>query len=106
MARGGAVARVEARIGQRARQHHDRQRANVEVDRVAHRARRPVARKLEVRHLSQRVDAGIGPPGAAHARLLAGEAADCLDERTLDGASFGLDLPADEGRAVVLEGDA
>jgi hypothetical protein len=69
--RRSAVARVEVVGSQRAIDHRDRRRTQMEVQRLAHAKRLPRLVEVEVRHLSQRVHAGIGAAGAAHAARLA-----------------------------------
>ena len=61
------------------------------------------ARDLHAGHLTERVDAGVGAPGAVHGDRRAFEARERILEQALDGVAFGLPLPADEARAVVGE---
>ena len=61
------------------------------------------ARDLHARHLTERVDAGIGASCAVHRDRRTFEAGERVLEQTLHGVAFGLPLPADETRAVVRE---
>ena len=53
------------------RTHGDRVGLEVEVERVRHRRRRPSTRQIEMRHLPQRMHAGIGAAGGHRLHLLA-----------------------------------
>ena len=55
--------------------------------------------------LAERVDAGIGAAGALDHDGLAGEGGDRLLDRLLHGAAVLLALPADEGAAVIFDGE-
>ena len=55
--------------------------------------------------LAQRMDAGVGAPGALDHDGFAGEGGDRLLDRLLDGAAVLLPLPADEGAAVIFDGE-
>ena len=57
----------------------------MEVERLAHAKRLPLLGEVEVRHLAQRVHAGVGAASAAHARRLAAEAEQRILERALHG---------------------
>ena len=102
----GAEAGVEVVGDLRAVDDGDRVGLEMEVERRAHRVGRPVADQLEVRDLAQRMHAGIRAAGAAHRHGLARQLVDGLGEAALHGGAGGLDLPADERRAVVFDGDA
>ena len=78
----------------------------MEIDGGPHRVARPFARQVEMRDLAQRVHAGVGAAGAAQRNRLAGEFVDRLGEAALHGLAQRLHLPADEGRAVILEREA
>ena len=58
---------------------------------------------LHARHLTERVDAGIGASCAVHGDRRAFEPGERVLEQALHGVAFGLPLPADETRAVVGE---
>jgi hypothetical protein len=62
-------------------------------------------RKIEMRHLRERVHAGIGAAGAIDRCALAAEFLDRVFDDLLDRHALALALPADERRAVVLERD-
>ena len=55
--------------------------------------------------LTERMHAGIGAARAARDDLLAGEGFDRFGEATLHRGAILLHLPADEGRAVIFEGE-
>ena len=57
-------------------EHGDRLRAQMEIERVAHGIVVPVLGEVDMRHLAERVHAGVGAAGAGNAGALAGE---CLD---------------------------
>ena len=106
VARGGAEAGVEIVGDDRAVEHGDRIGLQMEVDGRAHRIRRPGTRQVEVRHLPERMHAGVRAAGPAHRDGLAGELADRLGQPALHRDAQRLQLPADERRAVVFERDA
>ena len=66
----------------------------------------PFGIEIEMRHLGEGVDAGIGAPGAMDGRFPAGEFGDGLGNGARNAWAVGLDLPADEGGAVVFDDDA
>ena len=92
LARRGA--RVEVVGHPLGRQHGDRMRAQVGIERVAHGVGVPVARQIDMRHLGARMHAGIGAPGALHQGLLARQRFDRRGQHALHGHLVGLDLPA------------
>ena len=59
-------------------------------------------RKIDMAYLSNRVHAGVGAPGAAYSHPLAAKAFACRGQHSLHARSVVLDLPADEGPAVVF----
>ena len=59
-----------------------------------------------MRDLPQRMDAGIRAPGSVDRDLLARKLLDGLGNGALHRRALGLDLPADEARAVVFERDS
>ncbi len=85
------------------REHGDRHGAQMVVESVAHRVGRRLPVEVEMGDLAERVDAGVGAPGAEHRRRLAREVPDRLLDRLLDRGAVLLALPADEGAAVVFE---
>ena len=85
------------------REHRDRMRPQMRVERIAHGVGVPVLGEIDMRDLAERMDAGIGAARAADGDLLAGEAPDGRLERALDRRAVGLDLPADERRAVIFD---
>ena len=56
-----------------------------------------------VRHLTTRVNAGVGPARALHMHAFAGESEHGILQRRLDRWAAVLSLPADEWAAVVLD---
>ena len=56
-----------------------------------------------MRHLAERVHAGIGAPGSVARHLLAAEAEDRGLEHLLEREPVRLALPADEAAPVILE---
>ena len=79
-------------------------RAQVCVERAHQPLRRPVRRHVAVRHLGRRVDARIGSPCALHARRPGAAGLGRRLQRALHRQPLGLTLPADEGRAVIFDG--
>src|SRR5262245_9118806 len=75
----------------------------MEIERRAHRVGRPVAGKIEMRNLSQRVYTGIGTAGTVDRDLLARQSVNRLRQTPLHRNAYGLHLPTDEGRTVILE---
>ena len=59
---------------------------------------------LDARNLSERVDSRIGPAGPVHGERPAFERSQRLFEQPLDRDAFGLTLPANVVRPVVLDG--
>jgi hypothetical protein len=55
--------------------------------------------------LSERVNAGIGPPGAMKTDFLFGYFCQSPFDALLDGVGIGLDLPTAEAGAVVCDGE-
>src|SRR6266404_5288295 len=60
---------------------------------------------VAMRHLRQRMHAGIGAAGAVHANLLAADRLDRGLQRALHGGAIVLDLPAAERGAVIFDGE-
>src|SRR3546814_2058077 len=61
--------------------------------------------EIEVRHLGERVNPGVGATRALDQHALAAEAPDRLLQGRLHRGAVGLALPADEVGAVILDGD-
>lgn len=106
MSADGAEAGIERARNNTAVNNGDRLRAQMKIDRFGDTERIPISRQIEMRDLAARVYAGIRAARASDLYGLAAKRFDCANEVTLNGLSFGLDLPADEGRAVVLDCDA
>src|SRR5476649_2464498 len=85
--------------------YHDRIGLEVIVERAAHGLDRPFAAKVEMRDLAQGMDAGIGTAGALRHGALAAEGEHRVFERGLHRGSGVLALPADEGTAIVFDGE-
>ena len=66
-------------------------------------ARAPGVRGFERDFLANGVDAGIGTPGGEDAPLGRHQSGERALHLTLDGALLGLELPATERRAIVVE---
>lgn len=62
--------------------------------------------QIEMRHLSQGMDAGVRAAGAGDGDLLAGEFFDRGFQRALHRGAVALALPAEEGAAVIFNGQA
>ena len=84
-------------------QHRDRMRPQMRVERIAHRVGVPVLGEIDMRHLAERMHAGIGAAGALHRDRLAAEGLDRRGQRALHRSAVGLDLPAGERRAVIFD---
>src|SRR5262245_53530332 len=63
------------------------------------------ARHLNARHLTERMDTGIGPARTVHRHGCAFEARERVLEQPLHRVALGLPLPAGETRAVLCERD-
>src|SRR5258708_24342503 len=75
----------------------------MEIDGGPHRVDSPLIGEVEVRHLAERVHAGIGPPRSRRANALAGEGQHGFLECSLHRRAVLLALPADERRAVIFD---
>ena len=73
------------------------------VERIAHRLGIGLLRQIDMRHLAERMHAGIGAAGALHVRALAAERLDRRRKHTLYGDSGCLDLPTGKRRAVIFD---
>src|SRR3546814_6737760 len=77
----------------------------MEVHRLHHGVGGGVLLEIEVRHLGERVNPGVGATRALDQHALAAEAPDRLLQGRLHRGAVGLALPADEVGAVILDGD-
>src|SRR5579883_670116 len=75
------------------------------VERIAQNVRTPVAIEIGMRHLPQRVNAGVGATGAAHRDLRSAKGGESRFDRLLDRGAVRLPLPADEIRPVIFYGE-
>ena len=73
------------------------------VEPLAEPERIPVALKVDMRDLAQRMHAGVGAPRAMRGRALSRHGEERALERLLDRKAVLLPLPADERRAVIFE---
>ena len=64
-------ARVEVVGDLLGREHRDRMRAQMRVERIAHGVASPVLGEIDMRDLAERMHAGVGAPGAADVHALA-----------------------------------
>ena len=106
MPRRGGKAGVEILARHGGVDHRDRIGPQVMVQGVAHLAGFKFLHQVEMRHLAQGMDAGIGAARAGDRDALAGEFFDGRFQRGLHRGAFGLALPADERAAVILDGQA
>src|ERR1700749_3489367 len=77
----------------------------MEIDGVTDIADAPVLAEIDMRDLTERMDAGIGASGAGDDDALAGKGLDGIGEHALHGQAAVLRLPADERRAVIFDGE-
>ena len=98
-----AVARVE--IGAHALGADNRHGMGMKqrVEPLAEPERRPVALKVDMRDLAQRMHAGVRAPGAMGGHARAGHREDGAFQSFLNREAVLLPLPADERRAVIFE---
>src|SRR5208283_621811 len=99
----GGKARLELVRDRACRKHGDRVRPEMRIDRVPQAIDPPLSREIDMRDLSQRMDAGIRAPGAVHDALVAVDRRDRLLEPLLNGDPIRLPLPADERTAVIFD---
>ncbi len=74
-------------------------------ERIAHGVGVPFLRQVDMGNLPERMHTGIGASRAVDADALAGERRDRIGQHALHRPVRGLDLPADEGRPVVFDGE-
>ena len=75
------------------------------IDRVAQPVDAPVAREIDMRHLPERMHAGVGAARPMHDGARAAiDGDDGLFEALLYGNAIRLSLPADKRRAVIFDG--
>src|SRR4029077_9225090 len=84
------------------REHSNGMWPQVCVDGIAHRVRVPGLREIDMSHLAERMDAGIGPPGPLDGCRLATKGGYCRGQQSLNSQTGILHLPADERRSVIL----
>ena len=75
------------------------------VEGVAHGVVVPILAEIDMGDLAERVNAGVGASGARDDRGLAGECVNGVGDHALDGELVVLRLPADEGGAVIFDGE-
>ncbi len=75
------------------------------VQPVAKAARHEMFGNIAMRHLRQRMHAGVGAARAMNANLLAADRLDRGFQRALHRGAIVLDLPAAERRAVIFDGE-
>ena len=78
----------------------------MEVQGVAHLARLETFDQVEMRHLPQGMDTGIGAARARDGDAFARQLFDGGFQRRLHRGPLGLTLPAHKGAAVIFEGEA
>ena len=105
MAGGGAAPSVETSVHALGSENRDWVRLEQRVEALAKPERIPIALEVDMRDLAQRVHARIGAPGAMGGRALRGHRDKRALQRLLDRKAVLLPLPADEGRAVIFEGE-
>src|ERR1700732_2500027 len=76
----GGEPGVEVRRRAFGGEYHDRLRAQVEIDGVAHGLAFPVLSEIDMRHLAQSMQRGVGPSGGADYNPLAGEGCNRIGE--------------------------
>src|SRR5580704_12920010 len=77
----------------------------MKIHRIANVIGIPFLAEIDMRHLSQRIDTGVGAPGAVHSNTLAGKSLDRRGQRALNGRAVVLHLPADIRPAVIFDGE-
>ena len=97
---------MEFAVGNLRIQHHHRIGPQIMVQRVAHLAGVEFLYQVKMRHLPQRMHAGIGAARAGDGDALAGQFFDRSFQRTLHGGGIILPLPAHERAAVIFDGQA
>ena len=76
-------ARVEIIGDALRREHRDRMRPQMRVERVAHGVGVPILGEIDMGDLAERVHAGIGAPGAVHTTRSPANAATAVGEHAL-----------------------
>src|SRR6516162_3889728 len=100
----GGAPRIEIVAHPLDRDDRNGRRLYVMIERALDLIGRRRARQIEMRRLAERVDAGIGAPGAVNAHHRAAELLDRALENLLHGKAIRLALPADEPGPVIFEG--
>src|ERR1700682_6204125 len=80
-------------------------RSQMRIQAVAQAPRHKMFCNIAMRHLCQRMHAGVGAPSAMNANLLAADRLDRGFQRALYGGAVVLDLPAAKRRAVIFDGE-
>src|SRR5690606_1511626 len=83
----------------------NRVRAHMGVDGVAQRVGSDGTFEIDMRDLTQRMDAGIGAAGGMNLQRGAAKTFDAGFDDMLHGEAVRLRLPADERRAVIFDGE-
>ena len=86
-------------------QNRDRMRPQVRIHRIAQLVGAPVLREIDMRDLAERVHARIGAPRAGDLHGMIAAASERLGQHALHARADALHLPADERRAVILDGE-
>ena len=86
-------------------EHRDGMRPQMGIERVAHGVGVPGLGEIDMCDLAERVHAGIGAPSAMHMHGVAAERRDRGGEHALHRDAVVLHLPADEGAAVIFDGE-
>jgi len=63
----------------------------------------PLHATVEMRHLAQRMNTGVGAPGAGQPHTLAGDLCQRAFQRILQGIAMGLRLPTVKAGAVIFD---
>ena len=106
MARQRTASRIEAVTGKGAVEDRHGLGLEVKIDRRTHGSGWPVSYQIEMGDLSQRVDAGVGAPGAVYGHAFTRQAIDRLGQAPLHRDANRLHLPTHEGGAIILERNA
>src|SRR5690348_7203827 len=96
-------ARLECIRHDVGRQHANRMRPQMGVKAVAKPARHEMLCDVAMRDLSQRMNTGIGAPGAMDADLLTADRLDRLLKGALNRGAVFLNLPAAERTAIIFD---
>ena len=103
VAGAGAAPRVEIGVGPLGPENGDRMGAKQRVEPFGEPERLPLAFKVDMGDLAQRMHAGVGASRAMGDRALGRHGEKRALQRFLNGKAVLLPLPADERRAVIFE---